>query len=125
MQDKAIIKVKVVEHDGKVVYGTAYRINNTHAITALHVVEDYQSITFIFDDDSDTSVFTTDYKNKDYDIVLITFPKKNLSSLPEIRTTEINKAEVHNDWNGAGYPRYAKEGNCRPRKQLKGIARFT
>ena len=120
MQDKAIIKVKVVERGGKVVYGTAYRINQTHAITALHVVEKYQSITFVFNDGSDTNNFTPDYENIDYDIALITFPENILNSLPEIRTTEINKAEVHNDWNGAGYPRYAKEGSCRPRKQLKG-----
>lgn len=117
MQDKAIIKVKVVERGGKVVYGTAYRINQTHAITALHVVENYKSITFIFNDDNETPNFTTAYKKKDYDIALITFPK---TTLPEIRTTEINKAEVHNDWHGAGYPRYAEEGSCRQREELKG-----
>ncbi|NOQ45983.1 MAG: hypothetical protein GQ559_04820 [Desulfobulbaceae bacterium] len=123
MQDKAIIQVKVVEHNhnGKVAYGTAYRINNTHAITALHVVENYESITFIFNDGSETSDFKPDYKNKDYDIALITFPDKDiLNALHGIPTTEINKAEVHDEWDGAGYPRYAEEGNCREREELKG-----
>lgn len=120
MQDKAIIKVKVVERGGKVVYGTAYRINQTHAITALHVVENYQSITFSFYNGSEISAFTPDYKNENFDIALITFPDDILSSFPEIRTTEIDEAYVDNRWHGAGYPRYAEEGDCREREELKG-----
>lgn len=121
MQDKAIIKVKVMERDDAVVYGTAYRINQTHAITARHVVKDYKFITFIFNDGSETNAFTTDYENKNFDIALITFPKDVLNSLPEIHTTDIKKANVHDKWYGAGYPRYAEERSGRQREELDGI----
>lgn len=124
MQYKAFIQVKKVKSDGEVVYGTAYRVNQTHAITALHVVKDkdYQAITFIFDDGSETSNFILDYENIDYDIALITFHKDILNALPEIRETKINKdaVKVHDKWHGAGYPKYAEEGNCRKREGLEG-----
>jgi len=120
MQDKAIIKVKVTENGGKVTYGTAYRINRSYAITALHVIEDFESIEFIFANGHETGDFTLDYENSDFDIALVTFADEFLDSLDKIEKTEIGKAKVHDKWYGAGYPKFAENGECRNKEPLKG-----
>lgn len=120
MQDTAIIKVKVVDLDDAVVYGTAYFINQTHAITSRHVVVGYKSITFKFNGGSEVNKFELKYEDEEFDIALITFSEEILDSIPKVYTTEISKPNVHDKWHGAGFPRLAVDGNCRNMETLKG-----
>lgn len=120
MQDKAIIKVKVTEENGEVTYGTAYRLDHKNAITALHVIKNYQSIEFIFPDECQTEEFTLTYENEDFDIGLVSFPDDFLNSLKKISKTSIAEAKVHDLWNGAGYPKFAENGKNRVREDVKG-----
>jgi hypothetical protein len=119
--DNAFIKVIVTEEGGKITYGTAYRINNKYAITAMHVVTKYKSIRFEFECGKKSEKFIPEYENEDFDIAIISFPPDVLETLTEVPRIQITSSAGSNiPWEGMGYPKYAEENGERSGEELQG-----
>ena len=126
MHDDAIVKIKVEESNNKISYGTGYRINHTHVLTALHVLADGDGktcFTFYFPEcEEPVTAYDIDYSNIDYDIALITFHADVLALLNKVPTVEITAVNPNTKWYGCGYPKFAEKENDTDRdlEQIKG-----
>ncbi len=118
--DNAFIKVQVTENDNTITYGTAYRVNNDFAITALHVMTQCKAIKFIFPCNTEILNYEIAYKNSDYDIAIISFPEHKLKSLPAVERIQIGSVQSDDRWHGAGYPKFAENNQSRKMVELKG-----
>lgn len=121
--DKAFIKVEVTEQNGDKTYGTAYRINREHAITALHVINDQQPKKFIFPCGTEGNDFDEVFACDDSDVAIIKFPEAIIDTLPSIKRAEFGQTSSNAKWSGAGYPKFAEDNNkCRTMEQVQGDA---
>lgn len=131
MNDDSIVKIRVEKSDGKVGYGTGYRISHTHVLTALHVLKDKDGKTgfkFYFPErEKPVSKYIPDYSNKDYDIALITFSDDILDSLEKVSIVEMTAAEVGLEWYGCGYPKFATKAKSDDRdlEQIDGDSKHS
>lgn len=124
MQDSALIKIKVTEKDDSITYGTAYLINQNCAITALHVIQDYNSIEFHFSNGAkvtEHNQFSVPYEHSDYDLAIVRFTPADDIGLPDVGCTFIGiPPEVDDKWYGTGYPKFAENNKARSPEELKG-----